>query len=61
MSTLQSLLIITGHKALGAEWAWEPKTVPRWGSPNTLFVQIRVAVRGELCYLFVCVSSASGL
>lgn len=48
-------------QSLGTEWAWEPKTGPRWGSPNTQFVQTCVAARGELCYPFVCVWSASGL
>lgn len=48
-------------QSLGAEWAWEPKTVPRWGSPNTELVQNCVAVSGELCYQFVCVWSPSGL
>lgn len=48
-------------QSLGAEWAWEPKTVPRWGSPDTQFVRTCVAARGELCYPLVCVRSASGL
>lgn len=42
-------------QSLGAEWAWEPKTVPRWGSPNPQFVQIRVAVRKNcITRLSVC-------
>lgn len=41
-------------QSLGAEWTREPNRVPGWGSSNTGLVQICVAVRGELCYPFVC-------
>lgn len=44
-------------QSLGAEWAWEPKTVPRWSSPNTVCANLCGSERrtvSPVCLRVVC-------